>query len=167
MSPDPLASRLIGELVARGLTVATCESLTGGLVGATLTGVPGASAAYRGGLVTYASDLKGTLAGVDPAWISSHGVINARTAEMMAAGCARVCGADLGLSCTGVAGPDPQDGEPVGTVYVCARLACPDRSPDHRGDPLRLDLSGDRWAIRDQTVSAVLQAGLRVVAGTS
>ncbi len=156
MSPDPLAVRLISALVGGGLTAASCESLTGGLVGAALTGVPGASAAYRGGLITYASDLKATLAGVDADWIGAHGVINAETARMMAEGCARACGAAIGLSCTGVAGPDPQDGAPVGTVFICAWGPAGSR-------PVRLELSGDREEIRRQTVEAVLRAGLDLV----
>ncbi|MCI1747842.1 MAG: CinA family protein [Acidipropionibacterium sp.] len=160
MSPDPLAARLIGALIDGGLTAATCESLTGGLVGATLTGVPGASAAYRGGLVTYASDLKASLAGVDAEWIASHGVINAETAQMMAQGCARACSASIGLACTGVAGPEPQDGEPVGTVYVCAWASW-------GAVPARLALSGGRQEIRRQTVRSLLEAGLELVRARS
>lgn len=156
MSPDPTAARLVAALKAAGATAATCESLTGGLVGATITGVPGASAVYRGGLVTYASDLKSALAGVDAVWIRDHGVINAETAQMMAAGCARACGAGMGLSCTGVAGPDPQDGAPVGTVFVCAWT--PSRTV-----PVELHLDGDRGQIRRRTASAVLEAGLAVL----
>lgn len=153
MSPDPLAVRLVAALVEQGLTVATCESLTGGLVGATITAVPGASAVYRGGLITYASDLKTSLAGVDAAWIAGHGVINAETALMMARGCASACGARMGLSCTGVAGPDPQDGAAVGTVFACAW------SPE-RCVPVDLHLAGDRRAVRHQTVAALLAAGV-------
>lgn len=156
MSPDPTAARLVAALTAAGTTVASCESLTGGLVGATITGVPGASAVYRGGLVTYASDLKASLAGVDADWIREHGVINAQTAQMMAAGCARACGAAMGLSCTGVAGPDPQDGAEVGTVFVCAwtPTGCV---------PVGLHLDGDREQIRRRTVTALLEAGLRAL----
>ncbi|AFV89334.1 MAG: CinA family protein [Acidipropionibacterium acidipropionici] len=156
MSPDPVAARLVGALVGRRVTVATCESLTGGLVGATITGVPGASAVYRGGLITYASDLKTSLAGVDAAWIAEHGVINAETALAMARGCARACGAQLGLSCTGVAGPDPQDGAAVGTVFVCAWT-------QQRLVPVELHLEGDRQAVREQTVAALLAAGVSCV----
>ncbi len=163
MSPDPLAARLIAELIRAGSTVATCESLTGGLVGASLTQVPGASAAYRGGLVTYASDLKTRLAGVDAEWIAQHGVINAPTAQMMALGCARVCEASNGLACTGVAGPDPQDGEPAGTVYICAALR--DHGDQARAERLRL--SGDREEIRHQTVVSLFRSALRLLEGGS
>ena len=86
------AHRLVHLLADAGLTAATCESLTGGLVGATITSVPGASAIFRGGLITYASVLKTVLAGVDADWIDEHGVINAMTARQMATGCAHACG---------------------------------------------------------------------------
>ena len=76
MTGDEGARRLIAELSERGLTAATCESLTAGLVSAIITTVPGASAVFRGGLVTYASDLKTKLAGVDAGWIAENGVIN-------------------------------------------------------------------------------------------
>lgn len=156
MSPDPEAARLVSALAGRGMTVTTCESLTGGLVGATITQVPGASAVYRGGLITYASDLKTSLAGVDPAWIAEHGVINPETALAMARGCARTCGALMGLACTGVAGPDPQDGAPVGTVFGCAWTP-------QRCVPVALHLDGDRQEIRRVTVEALLAAGVTCV----
>lgn len=73
---------------------------------------------FRGGLVTYASELKSTLARVDAQWIAENGVINSITAAQMAMGCRKVCDADLGMACTGVAGPDPQDGEQAGTVFI-------------------------------------------------
>lgn len=109
---------MLGLLVARGETLATAESLTGGQVGELLTGVPGASAAYVGGVISYATRLKSTLAGVDPGVLERHGPVAAPTAAQMAAGVARRCAADWGLSTTGVAGPDEQDGHPVGQVFV-------------------------------------------------
>lgn len=153
---DERARRLVGALAGAGLTAATCESLTAGMVAATITTVPGASAVFRGGLVTYASDLKSRLAGVDAEWIAAHGVINARTAAEMATGCARVCGADVGLSCTGVAGPDPQDGESPGTVFIAVYRG---------GEPVgrRLDLRGDREDVRRGTVEALLDLAIEVV----
>lgn len=157
-SVDPVsrAERVVRALRRAALSAATCESLTGGLVGATLTSVPGASTVYRGGLVTYASDLKASLAGVDADWIASHGVINATTAAQMALGCARTCGADVGMSCTGVAGPDPQDGFGAGTVYVAVSV---------RGEVTVRDLAlaGDRQSIRRQTVDALLALVLEVL----
>ncbi|WCC80742.1 CinA family protein [Cutibacterium equinum] len=159
MTGDEGARRLIAQLGERGLTAATCESLTAGLVAATITTVPGASAVFRGGLVTYASDLKSTLAGVDAGWIAENGVINSTTAAQMALGCRQACRADVGLSCTGVAGPDPQDGEEAGTVFIGAA---------YQGVPVvrRLHLEGAREDIRRATVEALLGLGCEIVSGT-
>ena len=96
--PSPAAARLIGLLRAGGWTIATCESMTGGGIGATLTSVPGSSTVFRGGLITYATDLKASLAGVDAEFVAEHGVINERTAQEMALGAASSCRADVGLS---------------------------------------------------------------------
>lgn len=151
--PSPAAARLIGLLRAGGWTLATCESLTGGGIGATLTSVPGASTVFRGGLITYASDLKASLAGVNADFIAEHGVINGRTAQEMAIGAASSCRADIGLSCTGVAGPDGEDGEAPGTVWL--GLALPTGWDDRiRGRLLRLH--GERGQIRAQTISSAL-----------
>ncbi len=123
------------------------------MLGAALTTVPGVSAVYRGGLISYATDLKSTLAGVDAALLSRYGAVAAPTAVAMAHGAARVCGADWGLATTGVAGPDPQEGHPPGTVFVA--VARSDETPD-RADLVRdLSLTGDREAIRQASVVAV------------
>lgn len=114
----PPATELVRTLDRVGQTVACCESLTAGLLSATIAEVPGASRVLRGGLVTYATDLKETLAGVDSAVLEQHGPVAAETAAQMAQGARRVCGADWGLALTGVAGPDPQDGHPVGEVFL-------------------------------------------------
>ena len=116
--PGAALTRLIGALTDRGLTVATAESLTGGLLAACLTEVPGSSAVVRGGLVVYATDLKSTLAGVDPQLLAERGPVDPDVAAALAAGARARCGADIGVGLTGVAGPDPQDGVPVGTWYV-------------------------------------------------
>ncbi|MDU1063783.1 MAG: CinA family protein [Cutibacterium avidum] len=159
MTGDEGARRLIAGLSERGLTAATCESLTAGLVSATITTVPGASAVFRGGLVTYASDLKTKLAGVDAGWIAENGVINSITAAQMAMGCRKACRADIGLSCTGVAGPDPQDGEGAGTVFIGAV---------YEGAPIvkHLQLEGPREEIRRATVQALLDLGCEVLSGS-
>ena len=112
------AEAIIRQMARRAWTLATCESLTGGSLGAALTAVSGASAVFRGGLVTYASDLKTSLAGVDPSWIDGYGVINEETAIQMADGARRACRSSWAISTTGVAGPTMQDGEPVGTVWI-------------------------------------------------
>ncbi len=148
-----IAAATIRLLGAGGWSLATCESLTGGGIGAAITSVPGASAVFRGGLITYASDLKATLAGVDAEFIAKHGVINERTAKQMAIGAARNCRSDIGLSCTGVAGPDGEDGETPGTVWL--GLALPARWDDRVRARL-LTLAGDRGQVRAQTIAAAL-----------
>ena len=158
MTGNEGARRLIDVLSEHGLTAATCESLTAGLVAATITTVPGSSTVFRGGLVTYASELKSALAGVDAQWIAEHGVVNAITAAQMAMGCRKVCGADVGMACTGVAGPDPQDGEQAGTVFIAVA---------YRGEPAvkRLQLGGSREEIRCGTVERLLSLGCEAVLG--
>jgi nicotinamide-nucleotide amidase len=105
-------------LLDRGETVATAESLTGGLIGAELTATPGSSGTYAGGMVTYATDLKRRLLGVPGELLAEHGAVHPDVAAGMAAGARDALGATYGLAVTGVAGPDPQDGRPVGTVYI-------------------------------------------------
>ena len=112
------AAALIAALVARGETVAAAESLTAGLVCATLAQVPGASAALRGGLVVYATELKTALAGVDARLLAEHGAVHPEVAAQLAVGARERCGATWGLGLTGVAGPAAQDGVAPGTVHV-------------------------------------------------
>lgn len=109
---------LVTELTRRGESVALCESLTGGFASSLLVDVPGASAVFKGALVTYATELKCSLAGVSESVLSSHGPVSPECACEMAAGARYACAADWGLSLTGVAGPDPQDGHPVGEVWI-------------------------------------------------
>lgn len=113
-----LARRVVAALRAAGATVATAESLTGGLVGAALTGVPGASTVYRGGVVSYATELKQQLLGVDADLLRERGSVDPAVAAAMALGVRDRLGADFGVATTGVAGPDRQDGQAVGTVWV-------------------------------------------------
>jgi nicotinamide-nucleotide amidase len=110
---ETMESVVLNLLRDRGLTLGLAESVTGGLVSARLTAVPGASTVLRGGVVSYASDVKFDLLGVTPG-----PVVTAAAAAEMAVGAARVFGADVGLALTGVAGPDEQDGQPVGTLHV-------------------------------------------------
>lgn len=147
---------LVAALLARRATLASAESLTGGLVGAALTGVPGVSAVYRGGVVVYATELKATLCGVPAELLDRAGPVHPDTAAAMASGVRERLAATYGLATTGVAGPDPQDGHPAGEVYVAA--AGPD---DVR--VRRLRLSGDRASIRAGTVDAVLELTLELV----
>lgn len=154
---DPGAlTALIGDLRATGQTVATAESLTGGLIAAALTTVPGASAVVRGGLVVYATDLKHTLAGVDPELLAAVGAVHPEVARQLAAGARLRCGATLGVGITGVAGPDPQDGRAVGTVFVCV-----DRADGRWEAADRFD--GDRATIRAASVRRAVE--LLAVAG--
>lgn len=119
---DPVTpERVVAALTAAGLTVATAESLTGGLLAATLTEVPGASAVLRGGLVVYATDLKHRLAGVDAALLADRGPVDPDVAIALADGARIRCGADIGVGLTGVAGPAEQHGLPPGTWYVALR----------------------------------------------
>jgi len=136
-------------LRARGATVATAESLTGGQLAVRLTNQPGSSATYVGGAVTYATELKRSLLEVPAEVIESVGVVSAECAEAMASGIRRLTGATYGLSTTGVAGPEPQEGKPVGTVYV--GVAGPDFV---RAVGVRLD--GTRAQIQSQTCDRVL-----------
>ncbi len=149
----------------RGLTIATAESLTGGLLTAVLTEIPGSSAVVRGGLVVYATDLKHQLAGVDAELLAERGPVDPRVAAELADGARRECGADVGVGLTGVAGPDPQDSVPVGT-WFCA-VSGPGGHRDQRsGSPLDLagpesathpSITGTRGLIRSAAVRAALE----------
>ena len=109
---------LVATLRARGETLAVAESLTGGALAAAVVDVPGASAVLRGGVVAYATDLKHALLGVDGDLLAAEGAVHPEVARQMADGVRELLGATWGLATTGVAGPDPQDGVPPGTVYV-------------------------------------------------
>lgn len=149
------ALELVRTLERRGQTLAVAESVTGGRLAAALVAIPGVSAVFRGGLVVYATDLKVSLAGVPEPLLDERGPVDADVALALAAGARERCGADWGLATTGVAGPEPQDGTPPGTVFV----AC--EGPD-RSRVRRLALTGGREAIQQSTVEAAfdLLAGL-------
>lgn len=110
-------SVVLHMLMERGMTLATMESCTGGLLASLITDVPGSSNAFRGGLVSYATELKEAW-GVPADVIATYGVISAETARAMAAAVREQTGASVGVSVTGVAGPDEQEGKPVGTVHI-------------------------------------------------
>lgn len=143
------AAEVVAALGRHGMTIAVAESLTGGLVVAELVSVPGASAVVRGGVVAYATDLKASQLGVDADLLAEVGPIDPRVAEQMAEGVRRRLGADVGIATTGVAGPDPQDGHAPGEVWL--GFATPGGVRVER-----LDLPGDRAAIRRGTVDALL-----------
>jgi len=144
-----LAADLVARLTALGLSVAVAESLTGGLVSAALTDIAGASVVVRGGVLAYASDLKTSVLGVDGELLAKLGAVDGDVAEQMAAGVRALMAATYGLATTGVAGPAPADGKPVGMVYVA--VVGPGSSRVKA-----LALSGDRAHIRAQSVIAVL-----------
>jgi nicotinamide-nucleotide amidase len=148
------ARALVAELTARGETVAVAESLTGGLVVSELVGVPGASAVVRGGVVAYATPVKATVLGVDAELLAERGAVDPEVARQMASGVRIALAVDgvpatWGISTTGVAGPDPQDGKPVGTVFIGIAGAS-------GAEATELHLDGDRAAIRTAVVSELL-----------
>lgn len=147
--------QIVAALVAGRMTVATAESLTGGLVCAALTAVPGASAVVRGGVVAYATDVKSAVLGVDADVLRRHGAVSRETAAAMAVGVRSLLSADVGIATTGVAGPDRQDGRPAGTVHVAVASAA-GVDVISRDDEGRL--SGDRAAIRRQVVDLAMAA---------
>jgi nicotinamide-nucleotide amidase len=142
---DPLltddARALVADLTVRRQSVATAESLTAGLLAATLAGVPGASEVLRGGLVTYTEHTKILLAGVAPEILEAVGPVAAPTARALAVGARQRCDATWGVGLTGVAGPEPHGGHDVGTVFM--GLAGPVDT-----EVVELRLSGTRWDIR-------------------
>ena len=141
---------VVAGLKRRGETVATAESLTAGLVCSALTEVPGSSSAVRGGLIVYATELKAELAGVDPGLLAERGAVDPEVAAQLARGARERCGADWGIGLTGVAGPDPQDGVPPGTVHL--GFAGPN------GTEVRtVELTGDRVAVRSAAVRVSLE----------
>lgn len=147
--PDLLAVQVVELLRSRGATVATAESLTGGLVCASLVSVPGASDVVRGGVVAYAPDVKTGVLGVDAALVAARGTVDAHVAEAMAVRARQVCESTYGVSTTGVAGPDPSEGKPAGTVHVAVA--------DQFGvQSLLLNLPGERHDVRHGAVAAVL-----------
>ncbi len=144
-----LAADVVDALRAAEATVATAESLTGGLVCATLVSVSGASDVVRGGIVAYAPGLKSELLGVDADLLAREGTVTADVALAMARGVRDRLDATYGLSTTGVAGPGPSEGKPAGTVHVA--VAGPADAWT-----TQLELTGDRDMIRSQTVDALL-----------
>jgi nicotinamide-nucleotide amidase len=146
---DPQASEVVRLLTERGETLAVAESLTGGLLGAVVTSVPGASVAFRGGVVPYATELKAALLGVAPELLADTGAVDVRVAAAMAEGVRARLGSTYGVATTGAAGPDPQDGAAPGTV--CLAVAGPDGT-----EAVELRLAGDRESVRSATVGAAL-----------
>ncbi|GEC10139.1 competence damage-inducible protein A [Streptomyces spinoverrucosus] len=159
------ATEVVRLLTVRGETVAVAESLTGGLVAAELTAVPGASKAFRGSVTAYATELKHELLGVDATLLAQRGAVDPQVAAQMAAGVRKALGADWGIATTGVAGPEPQDGQPVGTVFVALDGPFGPASGSAGGGKVEaLRLNGHRAEIRMESVRSVLALLLRELA---
>jgi nicotinamide-nucleotide amidase len=144
-----LCSAILALLVERGETVATAESLTGGLLCGALVDVPGASEAVLGGIVAYAAQAKVSLLGVDGGLVAVRGTVDAEVAQQKAAGARGRLKATWGVSTTGVAGPDAVDGKPAGTVFVAVSGSSGARVE-------ALQLGGGRSDVRQATVDAGL-----------
>jgi nicotinamide-nucleotide amidase len=157
---DDTFETVIGKmLIERGLTLAVMESCTGGSLANLLTDVPGSSAYFRGGIVSYATEVK-SLMGVDPELIAEYGVISAETAAAMASAVRERVEADIGIGITGVAGPEPQDGAPVGLVFIA--LDGGGKVPDQS---LRLDYPQSRQAIKRRAVTQSITLLRRALLG--
>ncbi|MFD9391993.1 CinA family protein [Streptomyces sp. NPDC060000] len=160
------ATDVVRLLTVRAETLAVAESLTGGLVAAEITAVPGASKVFRGSVTAYATELKHELLGVDADLLAARGAVDAQVAARMAAGVRRALGADWGIATTGVAGPDPQDGQPVGTVFVAVEGPSGADSRSAAGGKVEaLRLNGDRAEIRRESVRSVLALLLTELVG--
>lgn len=151
-----VAEDLGALLRERRATVAVAESLTGGLVGAELTRLPGSSGFFRGGLVVYDDEAKARVAGIDAALLRTHGAVSEEAAAALAQAAVQRFGADLGLSATGVAGPGEQEGKPPGTVFVGASFR-------GRTEVRRPRAYGDRGNVRAVTVTWALDLGRRLL----
>lgn len=160
-APHALEKDVLDRLAVRGWTVAVAESLTGGLLVASLIAVPGASASVRGAVVAYATDLKHSVLGVDAGLLAAHGAVHPEVASQMAAGVRIALAhegvpADVGISTTGIAGPDSPDGQPVGTVHIGV-------STPERATVTSLRLTGSREQIRADSVRHALRAALELL----
>jgi nicotinamide-nucleotide amidase len=142
---ETMEHAVLQRLEARGWTLGVAESLTGGLIGARIANVPGASRTFRGSIASYATEVKRSVLGV-----TAERVVSEESAQQMAEGAQRVLGADVGIAATGVAGPDEQDGQPVGTVWFALAL------PGLPVEAVSTRLPGDRERIRQFSTISLL-----------
>ena len=150
---------LLEELRERGLTFAAAESCTGGLIAKRITDLPGASAVFRGGVVSYTNEVKRDVLGVPQQLLDQYGAVSAPVAEAMADGVRRITGADFAVSVTGVAGPDRDDrGNEVGTVFIGIAS---DSIITHE----KLQIDGDRAGIRNAATNVAFLLLLHTVQG--
>lgn len=147
---------LVADATAAGLTVATAESLTAGQLAATLAEVPGASGMLNGGVIAYQNDVKVRALGVSSELLAEHGAVNAQVACAMALGACHVVGARVGLSTTGVAGPEPHQGKAVGHVFIGVAI-------DGEVQAYEYHFGGDRAMVRQQAVDEALALLKQVV----
>lgn len=150
------ATAAVAEAIAKHLTVATAESLTAGMVAATLANTPGASGMLQGGVVAYQNAVKAGVLGVRQSLLDAVGSVDGDVAAEMAEGARRACGADVGISTTGVAGPDAHDGKAVGTVFIGVATKDGSRSFEYA-------FTGDRQDIREKACTAALARLLAAV----
>ena len=155
-----LAEEAVTRAVSRGLTVATAESLTAGMVAAVLADTPGASGMLQGGVVSYQNSVKAGVLGVSRELLEAVGAVDGQVAKAMAEGTRRVCGADVGVSTTGVAGPEPHAGKDVGSVYIGVATA-------EGSAAFAYSFEGSRPEIRGQACAAALERLLEVLAPAS
>ena len=153
---NDLAYELIQKLGQRHLTISVAESLTGGLVAASLTQIPGASAVFKGGIIAYRDETKEQVLKVDPALITKFTSISEPVAQSMATNIREIMNTDIGIATTGVAGPDKSEGFAPGIVFVAISIG------DHNICQ-KLELVGDRTQIRDQSVNAIFKLTLSQV----
>lgn len=145
----PLEQAVVEKLIEKNQTLAVAESCTGGLVAELMTSIPGSSRVFVGGIIAYAAEAKIRQLGVARETIEQHGTVSEETARQMAIGCILRFGSDYAISVTGVAGPDPSEGKPPGTVFV----SLADRSGTQ---VYALQLSGDRDIIRLRAAKVAL-----------
>ena len=151
MKIEELSVCLIEALKSAGKTVATAESCTGGGIGHVLTAVPGSSAVYVGGVISYTNEVKERVLHVPAAALDKHGAVSAETAGYMAKGARELLVSDFGVSVTGIAGPDGDgSGKPVGLVYI--GVASEEGVHTHE-----FIFPGDRAAVREQAIRTALE----------
>ncbi len=144
---------LVATLRAAGATVSTAESCTGGLVAARITSASGASEVFKYGAVTYCNEAKNKILGVEKETLETLGAVSAKTAAEMAAGVRKIMNAEIGVSVTGLAGPNGGEGKPVGLVFVAV-------NSDKYSEVTENHFSGDRISVRNQAADKALELAL-------
>ncbi|NQD88152.1 nicotinamide-nucleotide amidohydrolase family protein [Paenarthrobacter sp. CM16] len=152
------STAVVAAAIAGKQTVATAESLTAGMVAASLANTPGASGMLQGGVVAYQNSVKSDVLGVPKELLAAVGSVDGGVAEAMADGARRACGASVGVSTTGVAGPDPHDGKAVGTVFIGIATEAGTQA-------FECSFTGDRQSIREQACEAALARLLAALEG--